>query len=592
MVSMAKPSVFISHSTRDKTLVRAFKEHLDGPLEVVMDERDLNPAQNIWKFCTESVKQTDATIVVVSRDSLSSPWVVLEAVEALRSRPDRLIACAIDGSFADADVRADITDHIDAKRHELDDTIKKHLDKDLGLEDLVDARQLLLNMRHNLGDLLKQLRDTFTLGLSQDSLARVAGKVVSHVKTLADPLVLTTPSARANEVRQLISSGRSPHRLEPFLDLATEFASTPSQVEHATSLVRDLRRAEPGTESAQILNRAILEEADRLEESGKAGRARDILADLENRGIVVDCVKLQKRYQKFSLVDITCQVRDGEVLGVFGRNASGKSTLLRLIAGQLLADDGMLMFPAICGNTSRPSWFKVHQHVAYVPQELPHWHGRLRDNLHYEAAIRGVRGVDNQRAVDLMIERLDLSGEIDKRWSELSGGFRLRFALARALVWRPRLLLLDEPLANLDPVVKARVLDDLRRLANLTRHPLAVVIASQDCYDLEEISDRSLFLESGRVRYWGDPKHTGLGRAVNRYHVVGNLQIEDIRMACADLNGVDVRRIGGGFMLSSSLDVSAHSVMRCILAARLPVISFRDISNSVVSLMIEASPWH
>ena len=90
----------------------------------------------------------------------------------------------------------------------------------------------------------------------------------------------------------------------------------------------------------------------------------------------------------------------------------------------------------------------------------------LRSNLHYEAAIHGVGRADNEREVDFIVERLGFRGELDKEWHELSGGFRLRFALARALVWKPKLLILDEPLANLDFITQQIVLNDLRHLTD------------------------------------------------------------------------------------------------------------------------------
>src|SRR5204863_8033249 len=125
-----------------------------------------------------------------------------------------------------------------------------------------------------------------------------------------------------------------------------------------------------------------------------------------------------------------------------------------------------------------------------VPTDLPPWYGSLRSNLHYESAIHGIRGADNEREVDYIVERLGLTNELDRRWYELSGGYKLRFALARGLVWKPALLVLDEPLANLDFIAQQVVLKDLRHLTNSLRYPLSVFVSSQHVHEIEDVSDK------------------------------------------------------------------------------------------------------
>ena len=169
----------------------------------------------------------------------------------------------------------------------------------------------------------------------------------------------------------------------------------------------------------------------------------------------------------FTLGEVSLGMRLGEITGVVGQNAHGKTTLLRMVAGELRPDRGTLSYPLLRESGDDIDWVQVKQSLAFVPQELPAWSGSLRDTLHFEAALHGILGQDNEREVSFVVERLGLGGYLDKRWAELSGGYKLRFALARALVWKPRLLVMDEPLANLDVKAKSVLLQDVRDLITI-----------------------------------------------------------------------------------------------------------------------------
>ncbi len=297
--------------------------------------------------------------------------------------------------------------------------------------------------------------------------------------------------------------------------------------------------------------------------------------------VVLECDSLGIKYRRgrFSLKNVSFSARAGEIVGLFGRNGTGKTTLFRAIAGELRPTTGVIRFPTIQAGVAL-RWSRVWQRLAYVPQELPAWYGSLLNNLHYEAAVHGVAREDNRREVDFIIERLNLAGEIGKKWDELSGGNRLRFALARALVWRPTLLLLDEPLAHLDPVVLPVVLKDLRLLANSRRHPLAVLVSSQHIHEVEEISDKLLFLDDGNLKYDGSPTTLGRERRVNRFEIAGALDFRNLREVLDGLDYDSLHHNGLEFVLTTSTDVSSQTVLRRLLTGGLTVTHFRDVSRS------------
>ena len=303
--------------------------------------------------------------------------------------------------------------------------------------------------------------------------------------------------------------------------------------------------------------------------------------------VVFACDGLTKSYRRsdFALRDVSIDVRYGEIVGIVGRNGNGKTTLFRLMTGELRPDTGALQFPAIQAGGRSLGWGQVRRQLAYVPQDLPAWHGSLKSNLHYEAAIHGMRPAENTREVDFIVERLGLSTELDKRWSELSGGYKLRFALARALVWKPKLLLLDEPLANLDFIAQQVVLKDLRHLTDSLRYPMAVLISSQHVHEVEEVSDKLLLLSKGGVRYFGPVSGIGATRSANVYELTGDIELEDLRRA---LSGRDYHSLyynGVAYVLTTSTSVAPQDVLRCLIDQSVPVTYFRDISRSAKSLM-------
>ncbi|MBL8482943.1 MAG: ATP-binding cassette domain-containing protein, partial [Rhodocyclaceae bacterium] len=128
-----------------------------------------------------------------------------------------------------------------------------------------------------------------------------------------------------------------------------------------------------------------------------------------------------KTYAKsgFTLGSLSLELRLGQITGVVGQNAHGKTTLLRIVAGELRHDAGALTYPLSGDMAARVDWVKVKSSLAYVPQELPPWRGSLADSLHFEASIRGIHGAQNEREVKFIVERLGLAEHLGKTWREL-----------------------------------------------------------------------------------------------------------------------------------------------------------------------------
>ncbi|ARP98847.1 molybdenum ABC transporter ATP-binding protein [Pseudorhodoplanes sinuspersici] len=195
---------------------------------------------------------------------------------------------------------------------------------------------------------------------------------------------------------------------------------------------------------------------------------------------------------------------EGLVTGLFGPSGAGKSTLVNMIAGLVAPDrgrialDGTVLFDVQSG-INLPAY---QRHIGYVFQEgrlFPHM--TVRKNLDYGRWMAGI--APDQDGMKRIVAMLDIEPLLQRRPGKLSGGERQRVAIGRALMMKPRLLLLDEPLASLDPARKAEIMPYLIRLRDEARIPMVYV--SHYARELKRIANVIVRIEAGRVTAFGGP---------------------------------------------------------------------------------------
>lgn len=311
-------------------------------------------------------------------------------------------------------------------------------------------------------------------------------------------------------------------------------------------------------------------------------KAYDLLGDLDTQHgnsrqtpqLLVDARKVSKKYSgsNFSLHPISLKVRTSDVLGIVGENGNGKTTLLRCLAGQLALDEGELEFPQL----NNPDPYDIKHHVAFIPQRIPRWHGLLRDNLHFSASLSGITGRQNELMVDFMLERLNLNDYAHLTWNRISSGYRTRFEIARVLLQKPSLLILDEPLANLDINAQQTILTDLRHMAKSVYHPMGILLSSQQLHEVEKIADTVLLIKQGQCLV-----RTGKDEEIARGFVLEletPVSREEILQA---LNEYPVQvHFNGGFYTLMSENVPVEDLLKALLVANIQLSYFRDITHS------------
>jgi len=210
--------------------------------------------------------------------------------------------------------------------------------------------------------------------------------------------------------------------------------------------------------------------------------------------------RLRKAYGAIVAVDeISFAVEHGEIVGLLGPNGAGKTTTINTVLGVLEPTSGTVRIEGIDVARRRPQAL-ARTNFAAVYAPLP---GNLtvQQNLRVFALIYRVENA--RRRIDELVEEFDLERFRHVKCGLLSSGEQTRVGLAKAMLNRPHLLLLDEPTASLDPA-KAR---DIRAvIRNIARGGAAVLWTSHNMYEVAEVCDRVLFLSRGKILLEGDPK--------------------------------------------------------------------------------------
>ncbi|MGN0416011.1 MAG: ABC transporter ATP-binding protein [Agathobacter sp.] len=212
--------------------------------------------------------------------------------------------------------------------------------------------------------------------------------------------------------------------------------------------------------------------------------------------------RVSKQYQNKIAVDrISTTLRPG-VIGLLGENGAGKTTLMRMLCGILKPSSGTITFDGL--DVSEEMYRDV---LGYLPQDFgyyPNFSGR--DFLMYMSALKGIEKSAARRKCDELLCTVNLERVANKKIKTYSGGMKQRLGIAQAVLNDPKILILDEPTAGLDPKERVR----FRNLIAELGKDSIVILSTHIVSDVEQIADRILMMKSGQIIFDGCVDQTGM----------------------------------------------------------------------------------
>ncbi len=215
---------------------------------------------------------------------------------------------------------------------------------------------------------------------------------------------------------------------------------------------------------------------------------------------MLELKNIEKSFDNVNVLNhVNFSVEDGEIVSILGSSGSGKTTLLNIILGITQPDSGEIFFDThdITKVSMENRGFNiVFQDYALFP------------NLNaYENIVYGLRNkpdISTPEEVQDLIELLGLKEHLNKNIEQLSGGQKQRVALARTLVMKPKILLLDEPLSALDGVIKESIKDKIKQIAK--EYHLTTIIVTHDPEEALSLSDKVMIINGGTILQYAKPE--------------------------------------------------------------------------------------
>jgi ABC-2 type transport system ATP-binding protein len=288
--------------------------------------------------------------------------------------------------------------------------------------------------------------------------------------------------------------------------------------------------------------------------------------------LAIDVHGLTKRFGRKTAVDgVDIAVPEGQVWGFLGPNGSGKTTTIRMLCGLLKPDAGS---GTCLGYDVRRQAESIKRSVGYMTQRFSFWEDlSIRENLEFVARIYEVR--ERKQKVDATLARLVLQERQDQLAGELSGGWKQRLALAACMLHEPKLLLLDEPTAGVDPQARREFWEQIH---HLSQQGLTVLVSTH-YMDEAERCDRVVFINVGHIVARGTVQEVIKQSGLITFIVEG----PDVRQLLPQLEGrPGIEHVA---FFGAALHVSGHE--RALLEAALAPLRTRpgiDIREAVPSL--------
>ncbi|WP_409342487.1 ATP-binding cassette domain-containing protein [Paenibacillus sp. MBLB4367] len=292
---------------------------------------------------------------------------------------------------------------------------------------------------------------------------------------------------------------------------------------------------------------------------------------------------LVKRFGETPAVNkISFDIAEGHCVALLGPNGAGKTTTLQMLAGLLPPTDGSIAFPGIPAKDLR-------QHIGYLPQ-YPAFYNWMkgREFLEYVGKLAFVQSGQLKERANVLLELVGLSAAGNRKIGGYSGGMRQRLGIAQALIHKPKLLMLDEPVSALDPIGRREVLDMMRQI----RKETTILFSTHVLHDAEEICDDVLIMNRGTIAAAGSLQEI---RETSRQPIVTieSDAEEPLRKWAAAIGGqpyVEEVELNGrtARVYVNDIREANRRLLEQLVAGSVPVVKFEVAQASLEDLFMKA----
>jgi ABC-2 type transport system ATP-binding protein len=304
---------------------------------------------------------------------------------------------------------------------------------------------------------------------------------------------------------------------------------------------------------------------------------------------VIEVENLTKRYGDFEAVrEVSFSVKEGEILGVLGPNGAGKTTTLRILTCFMAPSEGRAR---VAGFDVVEDSLAVRREVGYLPEQVPLYRDMTpRGYLHYCGRMHGMNKADRISRVDVVAESCAIEDVLDKTIGKLSKGYRQRVGLAQALVHDPKVLVLDEPTAGLDP----RQIADTRQVIKNLAGDHTVILSTHILPEVSVTCERVAIINRGRIVAEDTPDRLTMSMT-KRQRTLVRVRGDGVEKTIRGVQGVmavkaDTTTSGEGraFVVESQPDADVRPrVAKAVVSAGLDLIELRSLAMSLEEIFVE-----
>ncbi|MUK88336.1 ATP-binding cassette domain-containing protein [Ornithinibacillus sp. L9] len=278
---------------------------------------------------------------------------------------------------------------------------------------------------------------------------------------------------------------------------------------------------------------------------------------------------LTKKYKnKTAVNNVSFEFKSGQCIALIGPNGAGKTTILRTLAGLLKPTTGSIEFANEKGNSD------IRKFIGYLPQyPVFHYWMTGREFLVYSGELALLPKSEAKKRAESLLEKIGISKEArDERISRYSGGMKQRLGIAQAIIHKPKLLILDEPVSSLDPIGRREVLQLMEEL----KQEMSILFSTHILTDADEISDELLLLRQGEIVESGSMEELRIKYQTAKIEIEFERDIEAFAKKINDLPEVTASNIERNTLhvTASDIQLARQRILEAASNENWPLTSF------------------